>query len=524
MLTSKRLLWQVGLAYAVTWLAISWLTSPALDPYGDMIENYAWSQTLAWGSFKHPPLFAWMVRAWFTVFPTRVWAYYLLSYVNAGAGLAGILFLARLCLPGEVTADRRDAFLAVVVVLAVLSAPYSNLAAKFNADTVQLSLWPWTAFAFFAALTARERTRQWLFTLLLGATGAAAMLGKYYSALLLITLFIVSISDARYRQWYRTVRPYAALVVFIALLVPHAVWEARLDFPFRHYYDTKFDAAVNPGRVAVFLLSAIYYFPLSWTAWLILRTRFTTAAHAPIVWTIPTRALVLLAMLPAIITCSFSVFARVHLTTHWAIPSWFALPIVMAAWLFPRLAEPFPWRRLTRGLMIFWVALAGVGLTYSAVLAATGNPKYSLARPQMVAAIEARFAARFPGRRLSWAAGSWPESAALAFFGAGHPRGLPGFPDESRALVNPFPEWRETYGVIICYPWGTLGREGSHDAECEAATRAWLQTHALPTLEDTLPYRAQGWRFPRAEPKNVTTFWVPPTTADSALSEAGAAR
>src|SRR6266446_313862 len=85
------LIWSLGAAYLVTWILISWLSAPAFDSYGDMIENYAWSQTWALGSFKHPPLFAWMVRLWFDIFPTRVWAYYVLSYVNAGVGILGIV-------------------------------------------------------------------------------------------------------------------------------------------------------------------------------------------------------------------------------------------------------------------------------------------------------------------------------------------------------------------------------------------------------------------------------------------------
>ena len=78
------------MAYVVAWVLISWLSIPALDSYGDMVENYAWSQTLAWGTFKHPPLVAWMVGAWFAVFPTETWPYYVLSYLMRGSGSWGL--------------------------------------------------------------------------------------------------------------------------------------------------------------------------------------------------------------------------------------------------------------------------------------------------------------------------------------------------------------------------------------------------------------------------------------------------
>lgn len=128
----------------------------------------------------------------------------------------------------------------------------------------------------------------------------------------------------------------------------------------------------------------------------------------------------------------------------------------------------------------------------------------------MVKTIAERFAHRFPAQQLSWAGGSWPEVGALAFFGPGHPRALPGFPDERRALVNPFPSWQQTYGVLLCYSAGTYAREGTRDEECERQTREWLRGHNRPIEEESLRYHAEGWRFVRAEPKNVTVFWMAP--------------
>ncbi len=505
--------WFIGVAYVVTWVVISCLSVPALDSYGDMVENYAWSQTWSLGTFRHPPLFAWMVGAWFTIFPTEVWAYFILSYLNAWIGILGIVSLARLWVPDTVSPARRDVFLTTVWLFAILSLPYSNLAAKFNADTVLLSLWPWTAYAFFAGLHAEEPGRKWLFTVLLGLMAAASLLGKYYSGLLLATLLIVSVSHHDYRRWYRTPYPYAALGLVVLLLLPHAIWEARVGFPFRDYLESKIDERISVGRILLFLLSGIYYLPASWLAWLIMRGRFTSAQRRPIAWTLPRGGLVLLCTLPALLTTAFNAFARIHLTTHWAIPVWFALPVLMAVWLLPDVSDDFAWNRLARGLAIGWAVLLVGALIYTAVLSVRGDPKYSLARQEMVATLEARFAERSPAGQLSWAGGSWPESGALAFFGVNHPRALPGFPDERRALVNPYPAWQSTYGVLICFASSTYAREGSHDTQCESDTREWLRAHGLPLDVETLQYHAEGWRFIRAQPKNVTVFWIQPGEA-----------
>jgi hypothetical protein len=253
---------------------------------------------------------------------------------------------------------------------------------------------------------------------------------------------------------------------------------------------------------------------LSWLAWLVLRRQFGNAEKQPVAWAIPPGGLVLLCTLPVLMTAAFNLFARVHLTTHWAIPAWFALPVLLAVWLLPYINDDFAWHRFFRGLVVFWVVLLVAALTYTIALSVTGNPRYSLARQQMVRTIESRFAARFPSQQLSWAGGTWPESGALSFFGSNHLRGLPGFPDGRRALVNPYPAWQNTYGVLLCYASGAYAREGSHDTECEKQTREWLQAHNLPLHEETLVYRAEGWRFVRADPKNVTVFWVAPARVD----------
>ena len=89
-----RTVWLV-LLHALAWAALQSLVQGNLDSYNDMLENYAWAQTFEWGTFKHPPLFAWVVGAWFSVFPNADWAYRLLAYTNVAVGLWGVAVLAR---------------------------------------------------------------------------------------------------------------------------------------------------------------------------------------------------------------------------------------------------------------------------------------------------------------------------------------------------------------------------------------------------------------------------------------------
>ena len=52
-----------------------------------MGEMVAWSREVTFGTPKHPPLPAWLVRAWFSVFPDADWAYYLFATLLAAAAL-----------------------------------------------------------------------------------------------------------------------------------------------------------------------------------------------------------------------------------------------------------------------------------------------------------------------------------------------------------------------------------------------------------------------------------------------------
>ena len=170
------------------WAWMSTVANGNLDSQFDMLENYAWSQSFRWGTHKHPPLFAWVVGAWFAVFPQTDWAYRLLSYTNVWVALAGVAALGRRL--GLGTLAQWGAL------LLLWSFPYTTLAGKFNANSQLLPLWPWTA----ALLLASWRASGWrggCASVLLGLLAAACMLGKYYSGVFLAGLLAPDIFIVR---------------------------------------------------------------------------------------------------------------------------------------------------------------------------------------------------------------------------------------------------------------------------------------------------------------------------------------
>lgn len=427
-LPNKRYYGLILFFYLALWGFLAFLLKPELDFLGDMVENYAWGQTWVWGSFKHPPLVGWIVKLWFILFPEQSIWYYLLAYFNSLIGILGIVYLARL-LFRHLVLDQENRqlyfpFLLLVLVFALLSAPYTNLAAKFNADTVLLSLWPWTAYAFFAGLYAKNKKQKWCFTLLLGVMAALAILGKYFSLILLLSLFLISLVERDYRSWYMSAYPYIALIVCILILAPHFHWEYEMGFPFQTYLKGKVVQHIQFRRPFVFLLSGFYYFFFSWVLWGWVRYKMAINVSDERL-KIRLRPLVLLCALPAWITVMSYFFLRLHLTTHWAIPVWFSLPILMGislakCWQKVRGIQIWNW------LKYYWVLVLAGGMAYTTWLSLNGQPQYTYARAHMTDAIEASFQKTYPNQTLSWVGGGWNEAAGIAFFSSTHPHAIPG--------------------------------------------------------------------------------------------------
>ena len=79
----ERTVVAVLVVYAVLWTLYGTLAKASQDIHIDMSEMVAWSRELAFGYSKHPPLAAWLTSAWFAVFPTADWVFYLLAMTMA---------------------------------------------------------------------------------------------------------------------------------------------------------------------------------------------------------------------------------------------------------------------------------------------------------------------------------------------------------------------------------------------------------------------------------------------------------
>src|SRR6266545_5380990 len=167
-----------------------------LDAHADMSEQFALGRELALGYPKHPPLAMVVVRAWFSIFPTADWAYYLLAMANVGLALWIAWRLSARFLDGE----KR-----VVGVALLTLVPFFNFhGLKFNVNTILLPLWAATTLWFLRSF----ESRRVLDAALCGLFAAAAMYGKYWSIVLLLGLGIAALADPRRAAYFRSVAPW----------------------------------------------------------------------------------------------------------------------------------------------------------------------------------------------------------------------------------------------------------------------------------------------------------------------------
>ena len=308
-------------AYCAVWTLYGVLAKASQDVNYDMAELVGWSREPALGYVKHPPLGAWLVRAWFTVFPVADWAYYLLAMTSAAVAL----WLAWRLFARFLDAEKR------VVALALLTfVPFYNFhALRFDVNAVLVPLWAATTVAFVRSFD----TRNIVWAALAGAGAAAAMLGKYWSIVLLGGLGVAVLIDRRRYVYFRSGAPWVTIFVGALLLAPHVVWLVAHDFPTFTYAITVHETnsfATAAKSVAVYLASSAAYVAVP-VVIALTATRPNFAGLADMLKpTEPGRRFVVAAFCVTLLLPALpALVIGVGLSSKWSMASWTLLPVVL---------------------------------------------------------------------------------------------------------------------------------------------------------------------------------------------------
>lgn len=316
----ERAMMLLLVAYAGAWWVYGLVAKGSQDVHVDMGEMVAWSHEFPLGTPKHPPLGAWLVRAWFSIMPTEPWAYYLFAMILATVAL----WIAWHISGRYLTAEKR-----VVGIVLLTLVPFFNFhALKFNANTVLIPFWAATTWFFLRSF----ETRRAGWAALAGAGAAAAMLGKYWSIFLLGGLAIAAITDSRRGAYLRSRAPWLTIAVLTVLLVPHGAWLIAHDFrPFNyalHVHSVTLAQAI--GSVFVFVAGILGYLAVP-IIWGLIVAQPSTLAIRDALWPADAnrRFIVIAFAAPLLLAAVAAVSLQIKLNALWAMCAMTLLPIVL---------------------------------------------------------------------------------------------------------------------------------------------------------------------------------------------------
>jgi hypothetical protein len=352
--------------YFATWSLYAAIAKGSQDIHTDMGEFVVWAREAGLGTPKHPPLGAWFVRAWFSVFPREDWAYYAFAILLATLALWIAWKLAGRYLPP----DKR------VVGIALLSiVPFYNFhAIKFNANTVLTPLWAMATWWFLVSF----ETRRVGWAVLAGIGAAAAMLGKYWSITLLAGLGLAALTDPRRSAYFSSPAPYVTLAVGTVLLTPNIYWLiTHLYMPFRYAFAAHSANAHTAPLSALLYISNSAGYAAAPVLFAVLAARPRWPAIADTLWPAdPTRRTLLVAFAtPYLLGSLVALVLTVAIESIWAVCAMTLLPIILLS--SPLVTVP---RRAGVGLLALAVVFPLFMLAVSPLVALatqlSGAPNY----------------------------------------------------------------------------------------------------------------------------------------------------
>jgi hypothetical protein len=370
--------------YAAVWTLYAIISRAGEDIHYDMGEVVSWSHEVFLGTPKHPPLAAWLVRAWFDVMPAETWAYYLFAIVMPTIALWISWHVAGRYL----SAEKRVHGIALLTLV-----PFYNFhALKFNANTVLIPFWAATTWWFLRSF----ETRRAGWAVLAGIGATAAMLGKYWSIFLLAGLGVAALSDPRRGAYFRSPAPWLTIATGAVLIAPHLVWVATHDFePIRYAF------GAHPTTRAWAAFDTIYFFGgiLAYVGGPMLLNvaaiRPSMAAILDSIWPPPgkRRTLSIALTAPIFLAALGSILLKIRIAALWTISGMTLLPVVLLSSPLVTVPRQAAVRMLALAL-VYPIVMAAAAPGIAIVTHRAGVPDYASHYQLIARAVDAAWSKR----------------------------------------------------------------------------------------------------------------------------------
>ncbi len=183
----------------------------------DTIEALAWGSNLDWGFSKHPPLSAFFVEFFFTIFGNKDWAYYFLSQI-----FVIFSFFVVFKFSENFFNNSYHSLISILLLEAIYF--YNFTTPEFNVNVCQLPFWALSIFYLWKGFKT-NKIYDWL---LFGLFSALGILSKYLFIYLLLSIdifFIYLIFKKKFNY-----KCFVSLITFLLTLVPHIIWLTNNDY------------------------------------------------------------------------------------------------------------------------------------------------------------------------------------------------------------------------------------------------------------------------------------------------------
>ena len=200
---------------------ILWTLAPSVSNINlplDTIEALAWGSNLDWGFNKHPPLSAFAVEIFYTIFGNNDWSYYLLSQIFV---IFAFFYVWKFS--NEIFEDKIYSLFSVLILTGIYF--YNFTTPEFNVNVSQLPFWALTIYFFWKGLNSKS----FFYWVLFGIFSALGFLSKYLFIYLLAALFIYFFLN--FKQYKKILPNYIfSIIISLVILTPHLIWLFDNDF------------------------------------------------------------------------------------------------------------------------------------------------------------------------------------------------------------------------------------------------------------------------------------------------------
>ncbi len=307
----------VLLGFTALWTGFGVLSHLGHDVHYDVGEALGrWSDPFA---HYHPPMEAWIVGAWFAVFPQADWASYLLVSVTAAIAL----LFAWLLMGDWLDGTRRVAGLAMLTLIPF----YGFIGGKPNANTLMMPFWA-AATLFFLRAIARQSIAQAVLT---GVALAGAMWTKYWTVYLAAGFGLAAIAERRRFAHFRSPVSWVAAGVSLLLLLPLALVVLRGETGL-HLSAAGFVGGPDVQALArsmQYLGGVIAYASPALIMLAALRPSRAALADTMRPSTSDRQLIAWLFWIPLLLPALVNLAMPHRLTPLWAYPNWTLLPVVL---------------------------------------------------------------------------------------------------------------------------------------------------------------------------------------------------